>query len=57
MESVPRLTVVGPVKLLLPERISVPAPLSVSAPVPEMIPESVCAAVLLKTNVVHPTNA
>jgi hypothetical protein len=42
--SVPALIVVTPVKLLLPVRVSVPAPSLVSAPDPEMTPPKVTAS-------------
>src|ERR1700683_3739538 len=42
----PALTVVGPVKLLEPERVTVPEPVRVSPPVPRMLPEIVNVLVL-----------
>ena len=42
--SVPALTSVVPLKLLLAERVSAPGPFSVKEPVPLMTPEKVCAA-------------
>ena len=40
-ESTPALTVVVPLKLLLPERTTVPTPLLVRLPAPEIAPELV----------------
>ena len=49
--SVPALTVVVPVYVLAPLKVSVPAPVLVTAPVPEMTPDKLAALVVLLVKV------
>ena len=42
--SVPALTLVGPLQVLLPERVNVPEPTLISPPLPLMLPAKVVEA-------------